>query len=45
MRDGVALCSAPSKRLTGPAFRPVHAVPVDMFPHTHHCECVMIFER
>ncbi|KAK3263439.1 hypothetical protein CYMTET_27754, partial [Cymbomonas tetramitiformis] len=28
-----------------PAFRPVKAVAVDLFPHTAHCEAVMLFER
>ena len=26
-------------------FRPVKAMAVDMFPHTHHCEVVVLFER
>jgi tRNA (uracil-5-)-methyltransferase len=26
-------------------FRPVHACPVDMFPHTPHCELVVALER
>ena len=26
-------------------YRAVKAVPVDMFPHTEHCECVMLFQR
>lgn len=26
-------------------FRPVKAAGVDMFPHTSHCEMVMLFER
>lgn len=34
-----------SKRLKGPRFYPVKAVPVDLFPHTNHCELVMLFER
>ena len=34
-----------SKRLTGPRFLPVKAVPVDLFPHTTHCEMVLLFER
>jgi len=44
-RDAVALCGPPSQRLKGEAFRPVKAIPVDMFPHTSHCEVVMVFER
>ena len=26
-------------------FRPVKAMAVDMFPHTNHCEVVVLFER
>ena len=26
-------------------YRAVKAVPVDMFPHTEHCECVMLFVK
>jgi len=28
----------------GNVYRAVKAVPVDMFPHTDHCECIMKFE-
>ena len=28
-----------------PIYRAVKAIPVDMFPHTEHCECVMLLER
>ncbi|XP_060605799.1 tRNA (uracil-5-)-methyltransferase homolog A-like [Ruditapes philippinarum] len=34
-----------SKRLKGPRFYPVKAVPVDLFPYTDHCELVILFER
>jgi tRNA (uracil-5-)-methyltransferase len=33
------------KRLKGKPFRPVRAIPVDMFPHTNHCEMIMVLER
>ncbi|XP_072533059.1 tRNA (uracil-5-)-methyltransferase homolog B [Salminus brasiliensis] len=33
------------KKLTGEAFRPTLAIPLDMFPHTPHCELVLVFER
>ncbi|XP_038148851.1 tRNA (uracil(54)-C(5))-methyltransferase homolog-B [Cyprinodon tularosa] len=47
MRNFRELCCAPDqeKKLTGPAFTPTLAVPVDMFPHTPHCELVLLFER
>lgn len=47
MRNFRELCCAPDlqKRLTGAAFSPSLAVPVDMFPHTPHCELVLLFER
>lgn len=31
--------------MKGLPFRPVKAIPVDMFPHTNHCELVVLFER
>ncbi|XP_040906197.1 tRNA (uracil(54)-C(5))-methyltransferase homolog-B [Toxotes jaculatrix] len=47
MRNFRELCCAPNlqKKLTGEAFSPTLAVPVDMFPHTPHCELVLLFER
>lgn len=47
MRNFRELCCAPDplKNLTGDAFSPTLAVPVDMFPHTSHCELVLLFER
>ncbi|XP_027346879.1 zinc finger CCCH domain-containing protein 24 isoform X2 [Abrus precatorius] len=27
------------------AFQPIKAIPVDLFPHTQHCELVMLLER
>ncbi|XP_076016568.1 tRNA (uracil-5-)-methyltransferase homolog B [Genypterus blacodes] len=47
MRNFRELCCAPDPRrkLQGDAFSPTLAVPVDMFPHTPHCELVMLFER
>lgn len=29
----------------GVPFKPIRAVPVDMFPHTPHCELAVLFER
>lgn len=47
MRNFRELCCAPDpkKKLNGEAFSPTLAVPVDMFPHTPHCELVVLFER
>lgn len=47
MRNFRELCCAPDqqKKLTGEAFSPSLAQPVDMFPHTAHCELVLLFER
>ena len=35
----------PSKQIKGEPFKLTSAVPVDLFPHTNHCELVMLFER
>ncbi|XP_043560255.1 tRNA (uracil(54)-C(5))-methyltransferase homolog-B [Chiloscyllium plagiosum] len=47
MRNFVELCCPPDhqKKLFGDPFTPRVAVPVDMFPHTSHCELVLLFER
>ncbi|KAG7394298.1 tRNA methyltransferase 2 [Phytophthora boehmeriae] len=45
IRDAVTLCGPSTKALQGQAFEPVHAAPVDMFPHTPHCEMVIVFDR
>ncbi|KAK4810029.1 hypothetical protein QYF61_005092 [Mycteria americana] len=37
--------SDPGKKLTGEPFAPTLAVPFDMFPHTVHCELVLLFTR
>jgi tRNA (uracil-5-)-methyltransferase len=39
------LCRGRSNRIKGFPFRPVTAVPVDLFPHTTHCELVVLFQR
>lgn len=43
LRNFVYLCqnSGPKER----QFIPVNAIPVDLFPHTSHCELVVTFER
>lgn len=47
MRNFRELCCVPDprKKLLTEAFSPTLAVPVDMFPHTAHCELVLLFER
>lgn len=35
----------PNKNWKGEAFVAVKAIPVDLFPHTEHCEMVMLLER
>jgi tRNA/tmRNA/rRNA uracil-C5-methylase (TrmA/RlmC/RlmD family) len=50
VEDAVRLCapqedSASTTYARGPPMRPVLAVPVDLFPHTPHCEMVTLFER
>ena len=39
------LCSPKGGRADAPPFRLRAAVPVDLFPHTPHCELVLAFER
>lgn len=34
-----------SKQYHGEPFVPVTAIPIDMFPHTRHCELVLCLER
>ncbi len=45
IKDSLLLCGPPSQKFSGEAFRPVRVVPVDMFPHTEHCEAVCVFSR
>ena len=51
LEDAVALCapvdptSGNQLKNLGQPFRPIHAVPVDLFPHTDHCEMVVVFSR
>jgi len=41
----IALCRAEHNQRPGTPFRLVKAVPVDLFPHTTHCELVVLLER
>jgi len=44
--DFLDLSRAPSKKgFRGEPFLPSKAVPIDLFPQTHHCELVILFER
>ncbi|KAF5277149.1 hypothetical protein FQR65_LT03855 [Abscondita terminalis] len=45
MKNFVDLGRRPSKTLDGEPFIPVKAVAVDLFPHTKHCELIIVFER
>lgn len=47
LRNFLELCCPPDDRrkLLGEPFTLKMAVPVDMFPHTDHCELVLLFER
>lgn len=40
-----SLCRKKSNRVLGRPFRPVSATPIDLFPHTPHCELVVLLER
>jgi len=43
--DLEVLCGPESKKFTGRAFQPILAMPVDLFPHTDHCEMIILLER
>lgn len=47
MRNFIELCCPPNsaKKLLGDPFVLREAVPVDLFPHTPHCELVLLFTR
>jgi len=46
LADNVARLAGPAtKKYPGMPFVPVAAAAVDMFPHTQHCELVMLLER
>ena len=45
MKNLVDLARGNSKLYSGEPLVPVKAVPVDMFPHTNHCELVIYLER
>ncbi|EFA81041.1 hypothetical protein PPL_05876 [Heterostelium album PN500] len=43
--DAARLCKSITNTMKGTPFRPVKAIAVDLFPHTEHCEVVVLFER
>lgn len=45
VKDTAMLCGPQTKKYTGLPFKPASARPVDMFPLTHHCELVVVFDR
>ncbi|OQS03270.1 tRNA (uracil-5-)-methyltransferase [Thraustotheca clavata] len=45
INDATTLCGPCTSNLRGEPFKPVFAAPVDMFPHTEHCEMIIVFER
>nr|CCA20230.1 tRNA (uracil5)methyltransferase putative [Albugo laibachii Nc14] len=45
IQDSAMLCGPKTSALVGEAFCPVRAAAVDMFPHTPHCEMIVVFER
>ena len=45
VRDAAMLCSPPTKKYPGRPFKVTMSQPVDMFPLTGHCECVMTLDR
>ncbi|KAK6625257.1 hypothetical protein RUM43_005551 [Polyplax serrata] len=45
VKNFVDLGRATSKIYKGEPFLPVKAIPVDLFPHTPHCELITYFER
>ena len=46
-KNFVHLCVPANKqnKSLGTAFVPTNAIPVDLFPHTNHCELILTFER
>lgn len=45
IKNLVDLARPNSKQYFGEPLVPVKAVPVDMFPHTKHCELILYLER
>ncbi len=45
LQNYVDLCRPTSNKLPGHPFFPIQAIPVDLFPHTEHCELVVELKR
>ena len=45
MQNAVALCRPTSNAFRGDPFVPTTMTPLDLFPHTEHCELVVVLER
>jgi tRNA (uracil-5-)-methyltransferase len=45
VNDASGLCRASSGGMPGREFEPISAIAVDLFPHTPHCELIVLFER
>lgn len=45
MKNFIALAQSPNRKLKSEAFKLKQAIPIDMFPHTDHCELVFSFAR
>ena len=45
VHNAVALCRPPSNTFKGHGFVPTKLMPLDLFPHTEHCELVVVLER
>jgi tRNA (uracil-5-)-methyltransferase len=45
INDAIALCRPESNTYRGVEFVPTRAIAFDLFPHTPHCELVVLFER
>ncbi|KAI8902403.1 S-adenosyl-L-methionine-dependent methyltransferase [Globomyces pollinis-pini] len=45
MQNLVDLCRPTSGKFKGLAFKPTKVIPVDLFPHTNHCEIIIEMER
>ena len=41
----VAFCRQEHKQRPGRGFKVTRAIPIDLFPHTEHCEMVLLLER